>query len=613
MRQRNRLNGAHGESRVDTLEGLSQWCQELGSIVKAADAASPLSAPVPSSRPSSTDISWYFRHRRAWMQPKSAVQSRLDRASRKRKREAVAAAADPLPPLSFDSPEDPSDPLSSGGIYVAIVLGGLAGPAMKEIQEKLGVRSDRIFLIKHDDERKRSVGGEASQDKIVFQTSCLPLELQRLRCPQMLLAFLALGSAPPQGSTKEQALEWYANLVTSSDYWNAAVALWRVHRGVTAKGLPCESLTFRGSVVRDGKHCFTSINVAASIGAACQKKHGWTVDLTGFDIDVKAIITQYTVVVGIEIPSAPRRGSAAAAAGSRGPGCSLELDPDSSASQGGERQTKRKGPTSTSKLTGEPRHLLADDYQRVSTLRPSTAYQMLLLANIKPGEFVCDCMCGVGTIPLEAAAMLPGNVIFSLGGEVREESISVAGASVEISNRRAVAAGTSSQYFRRGGRSMLVDTGTCLAGHEKSDRAMFPVEFCRWDAQRLPLRSGSVDVFCVDMPFGVSCKLRKKSFHRILSEIDRTLRDTPESRAVILYQARKSFRKAIREMNGRLHIESVRVVNVGGLLVGLYVVKKGPGPEAQAKSSDMRKDAEYEADIKLKEGVLMPCKRNKVE
>ena len=86
-----------------------------------------------------------------------------------------------------------------------------------------------------------------------------------------------------------------------------------------------------------------------------------------------------------------------------------------------------------------------------------------------------------------------------------------------------------------------------------------------------------MDVFCVDMPFGMTCRLTKKSFRRILGEIDRTLRDAPESRAVLLYQARKSFRKAIRDMNGRLHIDSVRVVNVGGLLVGLYVVRKGPG------------------------------------
>ena len=109
--------------------------------------------------------------------------------------------------------------------------------------------------------------------------------------------------------------------------------------------------------------------------------------MSDFDIDVKAIVTQYTVVVGVEIPHALRRAPVAA----KPP----EGVPESLAPQAKDvaAQAKRKGPTSTSKLTGEPRHLLSDDYQRISTLRPSTAYQMLLLANIKPGEVVCDCMC----------------------------------------------------------------------------------------------------------------------------------------------------------------------------------------------------------------------------
>jgi 23S rRNA G2445 N2-methylase RlmL len=256
----------------------------------------------------------------------------------------------------------------------------------------------------------------------------------------------------------------------------------------------------------------------------------------------------------------------------------------------------RHSNASHSKLAGEPRHLLSDDYRRKSTLRPSTAYQMLLLADIQPGEIVCDCMCGVGTIPLEASAMFPGNVIYSFGGELDTESTSVAGKSVALSNRRAAAAGIRSDYFRKGNR--ILNNVPAPAGSTSSAPApapapapvatasVLPVDICGWDAQRLPLRDGSVDVFCIDMPFGVSCRLTKKAFRRILGEIARTLRDAPESRAVLLYQARKSFRKAIRDLKGKLHIESVRVVNIGGLLVGLYVVRKGPGGQGGAADHD---------------------------
>ncbi len=37
--------------------------------------------------------------------------------------------------------------------------------------------------------------------------------------------------------------------------------------------------------------------------------------------------------------------------------------------------------------------------QYISTLRPSTAYMLLQLAQLKPGDIVLDSMCGVGTIP----------------------------------------------------------------------------------------------------------------------------------------------------------------------------------------------------------------------
>jgi 23S rRNA G2445 N2-methylase RlmL len=208
---------------------------------------------------------------------------------------------------------------------------------------------------------------------------------------------------------------------------------------------------------------------------------------------------------------------------------------------------------------------------------------MLLLADIQPGEIVCDCMCGVGSIPLEASAMFPGNVIYSFGGELDPDSTSVAGKSVALSNTRAAAAGICADYFHKGYRELkdMPASVESTASAGVSAASVLPVDICGWDAQRLPLRDGSVDVFCIDMPFGVNCRLTKKAFRKILGEIARTLRDAPESRAVLLYQARKSFRKAIRDMKGELHIDSVRVVNIGGLLVGLYVVRKGPGPNRQ--------------------------------
>ena len=422
MRQRNRLNGAYGEVRVDTLAGLERVQRR------------PRSSP-PHRRPRRLAPLRLCRHRLVLAPSPSRTglsgdsvraAPALDRA-RKRKREEMARAADPLPTLSFDG---------RGAVYVALVLGGLADPAAREIREKLGVPASRIFVIKYDDERRRAVGGEASVDKIVFQTSRPASDLRALRCPQGLLAFLAMDAAPPRrggggggkgkgkGKDKEKALEWFGALVASSEFWPEALALWRAHSGVSAAAVPDASLSFRASAVRDGKHEFNSMDVAGALGAACQDKYGWRVDLSAYDVEVNAIITQHTVVVGVTLPRAPRDGS------------------------------EGKSNASHSKLAGEPRHLLSDDYRRASTLRPSTAHQMLLLADIKPGEIVCDCMCGVGTIPLEASAMFPGNIIYSFGGELAEDSLSVAGSSAALSNRRAAAAGIDAAFLRQGRRDL---------------------------------------------------------------------------------------------------------------------------------------------------------------
>ena len=51
----------------------------------------------------------------------------------------------------------------------------------------------------------------------------------------------------------------------------------------------------------------------------------------------------------------------------------------------------------------EPRPLLPYN-DCGAALRPSTAFLMLRLANVKEGDVVIDPMCGIGTVPLVAAA-----------------------------------------------------------------------------------------------------------------------------------------------------------------------------------------------------------------
>ena len=46
------------------------------------------------------------------------------------------------------------------------------------------------------------------------------------------------------------------------------------------------SSIIRCSCVRDGQHAFGSLDVAAAVGGGVHRSFGWSVDLTGFDVEV---------------------------------------------------------------------------------------------------------------------------------------------------------------------------------------------------------------------------------------------------------------------------------------------------------------------------------------
>ena len=255
----------------------------------------------------------------------------------------------------------------------------------------------------------------------------------------------------------------------------------------------------------------------------------------------------------------------------------------------------------SSKIPSEPRPLLeGTNYQRAATLRPSTAQNMLLLANVQPGEIVIDCMCGIGTLPLEVASMRSDSVAraianaeaASFNGVAVMEPSEVSSKTSEPSTASSTTTSSSSSSSsslsslsssKINGCDVFVMGGDVLpAGvkimHENSSRPELhsPVASVVWDSRRLPLRDNLVDVMVVDMPFGMSCKLKKKDCYKIIAEMGRVLKQG--GRAILLYQARKSFREAIKRTQGVLNIGKVIPVNIGGLIVGLHVVWKGPVP-----------------------------------
>jgi SAM-dependent methyltransferase len=107
------------------------------------------------------------------------------------------------------------------------------------------------------------------------------------------------------------------------------------------------------------------------------------------------------------------------------------------------------------------------------------------------------------------------------------------------------------------------------------------VEFVRWDAARLPLRAGCVDVAVVDLPFGVSCGnagLNRRLYPLALAELARVLR--PGGRLVLMTLGRKLLQAALAAQAAAAHWAAMEAheVNVGGLCCAVLVLVRTAAP-----------------------------------
>lgn len=105
-----------------------------------------------------------------------------------------------------------------------------------------------------------------------------------------------------------------------------------------------------------------------------------------------------------------------------------------------------------------------------TALTPTVANSLILLADIKPGQVVIDPFCGVGTIPIHAAAIQPKAIIF--GADRSSSELHKTANNVRL-------------YL------------------ERISPARAVLEVLQWDARRLPLRTSSADVIISDLPFGI--------------------------------------------------------------------------------------------------------------
>jgi len=215
-----------------------------------------------------------------------------------------------------------------------------------------------------------------------------------------------------------------------------------------------------------------------------------------------------------------------------------------------------------------------DDPADVATTRPHLAAAMLRLANPRIGEVVVDVACGAGTLVKEAVTHsfsrdeysssssrgsntreAPFPPRFALGGDVNIASAELCA----TTNVPAIGANTSSDTNK--------NTSRVLA------------DVCGWDASRLPLRAGAVDVALGDLPFGkahLDHRSCARLYPRVLRELARVLR--VGGRAVLL-GTRSKFNDALDALP--LKATTQRLVSKGGLVVLLVALERVPGDERE--------------------------------
>ncbi|ESO91208.1 hypothetical protein LOTGIDRAFT_105490, partial [Lottia gigantea] len=257
---------------------------------------------------------------------------------------------------------------------------------------------------------------------------------------------------------------------------------------------------FRVTCHRVGEcHKFDSTNMGANFGGAIYTYFGWNVDLTKFDIEVILNIDWDDVTVCIG-------------------------------------------------LTKESLHKRLLTNFGMTTLRPTIAYNMLRLCEIKCGDVVCDPMCGSGSIPISASVSWPRAI--HMCGEIYGKAI-----------------------------EKTQDNLVTLNEKKKSNnRRLVDLDIYQWDATRLPLRDGCVDVFITDLPFGrkFGNKMNnQKLYPLVLEELARVTRKKT-GRACFITEDKRCMTKVILLIQESIlwQRRKVLAINMGGIDTAVYVLHR---------------------------------------
>lgn len=302
--------------------------------------------------------------------------------------------------------------------------------------------------------------GNAGCGKLILCTDA-PLALI-LSMPFFTAVLAYVGEDHALPFEREAGLAHLYQVVEKAPNWDASMGLWARAQdaAAAAAGRPPPSWTarvqpdapepfgckFRASVLRDGVHQYKMYDMSPVVGEAASHVLGdehLKVAMRGFDLEVVALVLNEHVFVGLVLDNART--------------------------------------TFCSNLPSENVPPVVSKLDIMACLRPSTASLFLAMCQPRVGDVVADFMCGLGTLPL-VAAITPFPQVLGLGGDLSEE------AGVNLLQN--------AKYLRE------TMQGRIAADAPEGAGRTAVAAMLRWDAQRLPLRDGVVDIGIVDLPFG---------------------------------------------------------------------------------------------------------------
>eukprot|EP00933_Yihiella_yeosuensis_P066587 TRINITY_DN7092_c4_g1_i1.p1 TRINITY_DN7092_c4_g1~~TRINITY_DN7092_c4_g1_i1.p1 ORF type:complete len:535 (+),score=77.36 TRINITY_DN7092_c4_g1_i1:58-1662(+) len=416
----------------------------------------------------------------------------------------------------------PSEVATSDKIYLLLCTHGLEKEAQILVSRTLADsgRELRFASLPAPDALTADDSGHAAVGKLLLGlngSSLSPEEVAELPGIIHSYAFVAAAAGVPK--EKETALSLLTSFVSELPA-HLSRALQLTAFASDSKGVKELIPRFRASVVRDGKHEFTSEQAMVAVGTGAVEAVPWMVDMTRYDVELVGVMHGDVLALGL---SCARLGE------------------------------ERKGATRPSKLPQETRPWQLSEHRH---MRFSTATLMLEFANVSPGEKLLDFCGGVGTIALEAATRIPN--LKAISSDMSKRSCKTAQDNVDACfDLSLFATGSSINVFRK----KVEDWNSSESAEKTFDVVVTELPF-----------GASMKVIEPKVVVESLAKLLTPNLGRAALITPRSLRSFAADTDYTTF-----FSSLLTSDDGMWKSCSIRNGNVGGIPVHMVLLHRGPG------------------------------------